>query len=88
MMNANMNVLAQTLARSGLAMSANEAMRMAQSIADTESIVTKGFNKGVSRIEENFETKKRTYQEEIDYLIEKTSFSKKDFHIPISRVAR
>jgi hypothetical protein len=88
MMNGNMSTLAQTLARSGLAMSANEAMRMAQSIADTESIVTKGFNQGVDRIESTYETKKRTYQEEMDYLIQKTSFDKKEFHNPIAGYSR
>ncbi|MFH2020056.1 MAG: hypothetical protein ABIJ34_01465 [archaeon] len=84
-MESNVNLLAETLARSGLAMSPNEAQRMARSIIGTESMVQKDFNESVSRIESSYPSRsKMTYQEEIDSLIEKTNFEHKEFHVPIA----
>ncbi|MCM2326157.1 MAG: hypothetical protein NDI94_06855 [Candidatus Woesearchaeota archaeon] len=75
----NMNQLAETLAKCGLAMSSSEAMRMAESITSTEKQVTKTFIEKSGDIENSY-AKKKTYQEEIDELIQKTSPEKKNFH--------
>ena len=64
--------LAYTLSKSGLACSPNEALRMAESIAGTEKRVAQNFDEKNQRIDDSL-TRKRTYQEEVDYLIEKTS---------------
>jgi len=79
--------LADTLSKSGLACSPNEALRMAQNIMGTENKVAKNFDEKNQRIDDSL-TRKRTYQEEVDYLIEKTSPEKKDFHIPIKGYRR
>lgn len=78
----NAQNLAETLNKSGLAASAGEALRMAKNIIGTEEKVAKSFDDKNQRIDEEL-TKRRTYKEEIEYLIEKTSPEKKDFHIPI-----
>ena len=82
MQNQNIQNLAETLNKTGLAASANEALRMAESIVGTEQRVAERFDEKKQRIGEEL-SKKRTYKEEIDYLIKKTSPEFKDFHIPI-----
>ncbi len=82
-----LQILADTLSKSGLACSPNEALRMAESIAGTEKRVAKNFDEKNQRIDDSL-TRKRTYQEEVDYLIEKTSMENKDFHIPIRGYSR
>ena len=82
-----LQALADTLSKSGLACSPNEALRMAESIAGTEKRVAKNFDEKNQRIDESLE-RKRSYKEEVDYLIEKTSPENKDFHIPIKGYSR
>ena len=72
-------LLAETLAKCGLAMSSSEALRMANDITTTEKQVTKTFIEKTGAIENSY-TRKKTYQEEIDELIQKTSPEKKNFH--------
>lgn len=72
-------LLAETLAKCGLAMSSSEALRMANDITSTEKVVTRTFIEKTGQIENSY-TKKKTYQDEIDELIQKTSPEKKNFH--------
>ncbi len=78
----DMNSLADTLRRSGLAASASEAVRMAQSIMHTEKKVTTDFDTRRNQIDKGLE--KKSYKAEIDDIIAKTDFSKKDFYVPVS----
>lgn len=82
-----LQILADTLSKSGLACSPNEALRMAENIVGTEARVAKNFDEKNQRIDDRL-TRKRTYKEEVDYLIEKTSMENKDFHIPIKGYRR
>lgn len=82
MSDSSLNNLAETLAKNGLACSASEAMRMAKSILGTEKKVARHFDDEAEKIDESLS--KKTYQEEIDDLIEKTSPEKKDFHYMVS----
>jgi len=79
--NQQIQTLADTLAKSGLAASPNEAIRMAQNIIGTEQRVAKEFDKKNNAIDQKLE--KRSYEDEVNYLIEKTSPENKKFHIPI-----
>jgi hypothetical protein len=81
-----MNLLAETLARTGLAASATEASRMADSIIGTEKKVSKDFDNHAKQVEKTFD--KPSYQEEIDELIKKTDPNKKDFHYMVSGYKR
>ena len=82
-----LQILADTLSKSGLACSPNEALRMAENIFGTEARVAKNFDEKNQRIDDSL-TRKRTYQEEVDYLIEKTSPENKEFHNPIKGYRR
>jgi len=79
-----MNNLASVLEKNGLAASASQAMKMAENILGTEKRVSKNFDAKNKIIDDGLSKNKKTYQEEIDDLIEKTSPEKKDFHYMVS----
>ncbi|MBT3720020.1 hypothetical protein HN789_02945 [archaeon] len=87
MMDSKLNNLAETLTKSGLASSASQAMLMAKNIMGTEKKVSKDFDGKATQINRDL-TEKKTYQEEIDELIQKTSPEKKDFHYMVSGYKR
>ncbi len=87
MKDPNTKNLAETLARTGLAASATEAAKMAQSIMGTDRKVSEHFNKQNDKIDKSL-SRKRTYEEEIDYLIQKTSPENKNYHIPVRGFTR
>ncbi len=78
MEDARIQSLADTLKGTGLVSSVSDALRMAKSIIGTEQKVASGFNRYVEP-----QTKKMTYQEEIDDLIRKTSPEHKNYHVPV-----
>ena len=80
--DSNIQNLASALSKSGVACSASQAMNMAKSIMGTDKRVSSHFDKQNNKIEKSLD--KRSYQEEIDDLIEKTSPEKKDFHVMVS----
>ena len=83
----SMNLLAETLAKNGLASSQTEAIRMAQNIISTEKKVMHDFDSKANKMDDDLSAKRevpKTYQEEIDELIEKTDPSKKDYHVMVS----
>ena len=83
----SMNLLAETLAKNGLASSQTEAIRMAQNIISTEKKVMNDFDVKANKIDEGLSNTKeepKTYQEEIDELIEKTDPSRKDYNVMVS----
>ena len=82
----NMNTLAETLAKTGLASSPTEAQRMAESIMGTEKRVSRHFE-DANRPTQS-EGRKKTYEEEIEELIQKTSPERKNFHIMVSGYKR
>ncbi len=84
--DSNVNSLAETLAKSGLVSSTSQAVAMAKDIMGTEKRVSSHFDKENEKIEDGLtrEKDKKTYKEEIDELIEKTSPEKKDFHVMVS----
>jgi hypothetical protein len=83
--NHRVDNLAETLKRCGLAMSASEAMRMAKSIASTEAKVSKDFDNKRSVVEEGMGRRKyNSPQEEINDIIERTSFENKNYFVPIA----
>ncbi|MBT4023239.1 hypothetical protein HOF18_07675 [archaeon] len=86
-MDSKLNNLAETLTKSGLASSASQAMLMAKNIMGTEKKVSKDFDGKATQINRDL-TEKKTYQEEIDELIQKTSPEKKDFHYMVSGYKR
>ncbi|MBN2422772.1 hypothetical protein JXB41_06085 [Candidatus Woesearchaeota archaeon] len=80
----NVNMLAETLRKTGLVASATEAMRLARNIACTEKKVTQDFDNKKSIIDKSLERRKyNSKQEEINDLIEKTDFNKKDYFVPV-----
>ena len=79
--NQKLQNLADTLSRSGLVASASEAVRMAENILGTERRVAKNFDEKHGFIDKSLD--RRSYQEEIDDLIQKTSPENKKYHIPI-----
>ena len=83
MVENNLNSLAETLARTGLASSSTQAIMMAKSIIGTEKKVSKHFDGKANEIDTSL-SKKKSYNEEIHDLIQKTSPEKKDFHYMIS----
>ena len=83
MVDNNMNVLAETLAKTGLASSTTQAMMMAKNIMGTEKRVSKHFDGKANEINKNL-SRKKSYDEEIQDLIQKTSPEKKNFHYMIS----
>ena len=87
MNNSNVTNLAETLARTGLASSPSEAQRMAESIIGTENKVSRKFDDKNNEISHSLERKK-TYNEEIEDLIQKTSMEKKNYHIMVSGYER
>jgi len=86
-MDSKLNNLAETLTKSGLASSASQAMLMEKNIMGTEKKVSKDFDGKATQINRDL-TEKKTYQEEIDELIQKTSPEKKDFHYMVSGYKR
>jgi len=85
----DVNSLAETLARTGLASSPSEAKRKAQSIMKTESKVAHNFDTKNQKYDKKLRTeKKKSYREEIDDLIQKTSMENKKYHIPIKGYTR
>jgi len=84
--NQKLQTLADTLSKSGLAASQTEAVRMAKSIISTEKKVAKDFDDKAEVIDDSLTNK--SYQEEINDLIEKTSPEHKNYHIPISGYSR
>lgn len=83
MVENNLNSLAETLAKTGLASSTSQAMMMAQNIMGTEKRVAQHFDGKTNEIDKDL-SRKRTYDEEIQDLIQKTSPEKKDFHYMVS----
>ncbi|MFH0876207.1 MAG: hypothetical protein V1859_09795 [archaeon] len=79
----NANMLAETLKRSGLACSVTEAARMAQSIMCTEKKVSSDFDAKRIIVDKALDRKKSN-KTEVEELIEKTDFMKKDFYVPIA----
>lgn len=79
MEDARIESLAETMRRTGLATSASDAIRMAKNIIGTEQKVSSGFN----RYSQPAPQKTKSYQEEIDDLIRKTSPEFKEYHVPI-----
>jgi len=86
----NVSALAETLARTGLAASANEALRMAESITGTEKKVARHFDEQKEIIDEQLIKKQnpKSYRDEIEELIQKTSPENKDYHIMVSGYQR
>ncbi len=86
MNDSNIQNLASALAKSGVACSTAQAMAMARNIMGTEKRVSRHFDKQNKQIEKSLD--KRSYQEEIDDLIKKTSPENKDYHIMVSGYSR
>lgn len=82
MVENNLNSLAETLAKTGLASSTTQAMMMAKNIMGTEKRVSQHFDGKAHAIDDSLS--KKSYKEEIQDLIEKTSPEKKNFHYMIS----
>ncbi|MBD3203579.1 hypothetical protein GF327_04745 [Candidatus Woesearchaeota archaeon] len=81
----NVNNLAETLKKSGLVASTTEAMRMAKNIVTTDSKVSKDFDEKKNEIDKSLETKKyENKQDEINDLIKRTDFNKKDYFVPVN----
>lgn len=78
--NAQNQNLAETLKRCGLVASATEAARMAEHIAITEKKVTSDFDQHKTRIENGLS---RGRERNVDEIIEKTRFDKKEFYVPV-----
>ncbi len=84
MQDAKIQSLANTLKMTGLASSVTDALRMATTIIGTEQKVSTEFN----RYSPQPAPSKKTYQEEIDELIKKTSPEYKQYHIPVKGYKR
>jgi hypothetical protein len=76
--------LADTLTKSGLCASPSDALRMARSILGTEQKVSNG----IKRVLEPEPSQPKSYKEEIDELIRKTSPEHKDYHVAVSGYSR
>lgn len=77
-MNGKIDGLAETLKSLGIVSSASDAMNLAKNIVTTEEKLARNYG-----ITKPLQGKTKSYQEEIDELIRKTSPEYKQYHIPV-----
>ncbi|MEM3374769.1 MAG: hypothetical protein QXE31_06175 [Candidatus Woesearchaeota archaeon] len=82
-MDTKVNGLAETLKSLGIVSSASDAMNLAKNIVSTEEKLAKSYGRITPA-----QTKTKTYQEEIEELIRKTSPEYKNYHIPVKGYQR